>query len=185
VKTVKLSKTSWVFLAVIALLLAAAIPGWIYSQKFDEQQQITLRLNQTRNTLSSIKTDDLVAKQEQYQQQFVQYKFQIEETRSKMSFSQDSIDAIETILADAKTCKVDITTISTSGFSTENLSGTQCETLPISINANGSLYYLSDFISNLSQIFPTSVIKTSTVNNAGSNNYTTSINLVIYNYRGN
>jgi Tfp pilus assembly protein PilO len=182
---VKLSNKTWVYLAIILVVITAAILAWKNGQQMDQEQQLRTRLTQSQNTLANLKIDDLVVKKETYTKELAQYSSQIESTKSKLSSTRDSIDATDALLADARSYNINITDIKSSGFSTESLAGRQYETLGISITANGKFQYLSNFISSLSKVFPTSIIKSSTVDQSSQGIYNASINLVIYNYKGN
>lgn len=179
----KLSKTSWIFLGVGAFLIAAVILGWTYLQLLDQQQQTAARLTLAQKSLTGMNFVDLVEKRDSLAQQADKSASDITNTQNKLSSSKDSIDATNAILADAKACNANITNISSPGLGAEDLAGIKCETLSISIDADGNLQILSRFISSLSQIFPTSVVKS--VKIYGPGNFSAKIELVIYNYKGN
>lgn len=197
----KFSRTTWTFFAVVVFLLVTVILGWTYSQQVDQQQQLALRLTQAQKNLAGINFVDLVAKKAPLVQQADHYNSEINDTKNKLTSSKDSIDATDSILADAKICSANVTDISSPGLGNEDFSGLKCETLSFSIKADGDLYVLSNFISSLSQVFPTSVVKSVGIGPKDSNSqvsldsqtsqgsrekiYTASISLVIYNYKGN
>lgn len=183
----KFSKSVWIFLAIGTFLLAAVFLVWTYREQADQQQQMALSFSQAQKTLAGIKTDDLIAKKTSLTQQIAMFSSQIDDTKIKLSFSKDSLDVTDSILSDAKNYFIDITDIGSSGKSTDNLFGIKCETLSFSIKMNGNLHYLSQFASSLSQVFPTSEIKSININGkeGSGDNYSASINLVIYNYKAN
>lgn len=194
----KFSKTSWIFLAVGIVLIAGISLGWIYSQQNDQQQQLATQLSQAKIRLSGIKTDDLQARKEQLTQQIGQYNVQLADAKTRLSSLKDSLDVTNTLLADAKNYGVDVVEISSPGLSGENLSGTNCEILAVALTIKGDISRIAGFVYSLSQIFPTSSIKsvqadvekTAPAASPSPSEPTTvktttaTINLVIYNYKG-
>jgi hypothetical protein len=185
VKAVKFSKTTWIFLGIGTFLLAAFILGWIYLQKVDEQKQMASRLSQAQRTLAAIKLDDLNATKDPYLRQIAQYTAQIKETKALLTCLKNNLDASDDILASAKSFGVKITEMSSPGLSSEDLSGTPCQTIPLTVKAIGDVNVLANFISNLSQVFPSSIIKSTKIEKDDRPGiYKATFSLVIYNYKG-
>ena len=168
-------------------VLTLIILVWTYRQQADQQQQIALSLNQAQKTLAAIKFDDLIANKALLTQQTATYSSRIDDTKSKLFSVKDSIGVTDSILSEAKNYFVNIIDVSSSGSNTENLYGIKCDTLSISIKMEGNFHYLSGFVSSLSRVFPTCEVKVVSINGNERNgdNYSASINLVIYNYKGN
>jgi hypothetical protein len=185
VKAVKFNKTTWIFLGVGAFLVAAFILGWIYLQQLDQQQQMASQFSQKQKTLAAIKFDDLNANKDLYIRQISQYSSQIQDAKSKLSSSANSLDATDDILASAKSYGVKIDEMSSPGLGTENFSGANCQTLGITIKVSGDLYTISNLIPNLSQLFPTGIVNSTKINKDPlTEDYKAQISLIIYNYKG-
>jgi hypothetical protein len=185
VKAVKFSKTTWIFLGVGVFLLAAFILGWIYVQQIDQQQKLASRLSQAQKSLALIRFDDLNASKDSYTRQISQYTAQIKETKALLTCLKNNLDASDDILASARSAGIKITEMSSSGLGSEDLSGTPCHVTPITFKVTGDLNMLADYIADLSQIFPTGIVKASKIDrDLTTGKYKASISLVIYNYKG-
>jgi hypothetical protein len=185
VKAVKFSKTTWIFLGVGTFLLAAFILGWVYLQKVDQQQQLASRLSQAQRTLAGIKLDDLSASRDPYIRQIAQYTSQIKETKALLTCLKNNLDASDDILASARASGVKITEMNSSGVGSEDLSGTPCQIIPITFKVSGDLNILAAYIANLSQIFPSCILKSTKIEqDEKTSKYKATVTLVIYNYKG-
>ncbi len=179
----KLSKTSWIFLIAGALFIAAISLGWIYSQQSSQQAQLNRNLNEARQKLSQINFDDLNAEQEELNQQIEQINSQTETIKVKLSSDKDSIDVTNLILEIAQNCNVDVTEITSPGLSQDSLESINCETLSLSIRARGEISDIINFVGSISKRLPTSIEKSVQVDK-DEETFSTSLSLMIYNYKG-
>jgi hypothetical protein len=204
---VKLSKSSWLVLASGIVLIAGISLGMSRSQQAEQQQQLTNKLAQAKEKLATVQIDEVAAQKNQLAQQIEQYSAQTDSAKQKLFAPEDDIKATDVILAAAKSFQVEVVSITSPGATIGELTGTECRVLPMTIQLSGNTEYLAGFISNLSQIFPTSVVQVMQITNAGAsapapgaeptpaagpgNNTpqvasipSAEINLVIYSYEG-
>jgi ABC-type transport system involved in cytochrome bd biosynthesis fused ATPase/permease subunit len=194
---VKLSKSSWIILALGIVLIAGISLGMSRSQQAEQQKQLTEKLAQAKAKLATINIDELTGQKNRLTQQVEQYSTQTESVKQNLFAAEDDIEATDIILESARSFQVEVVTITSPGAAFGELQGTQCRILPMKIQLNGDIDKLADFIYNLSQIFPTSIIQEVRLNNeepatsgAGEKQPATAgttsadISLVIYSYEG-
>lgn len=193
----KLSKSSWIILALGIVLIAGISLGMSRSQQAEQQKQLTEKLAQAKAKLATINIDELTGQKNRLTQQVEQYSTQTESVKQNLFAAEDDIEATDIILESARSFQVEVVTITSPGAAFGELQGTQCRILPMKIQLNGDIDKLADFIYNLSQIFPTSIIQEVRLNNeepatsgAGEKQPATAgttsadISLVIYSYEG-
>ena len=193
----KLSKSSWIILALGIVLIAGISLGMSRSQQAEQQKQLTEKLAQAKAKLATINIDELTGQKNRLTQQVEQYSTQTESVKQNLFAAEDDIEATDIILESARSFQVEVVTITSPGVAFGELQGTRCRILPMKIQLNGDIDKLADFIYNLSQIFPTSIIQEVRLNNeepatsgAGEKQPATAgttsadISLVIYSYEG-
>jgi len=194
---VKLSKSSWIILALGIVLIAGISLGMSRSQQAEQQKQLTEKLAQAKAKLATINIDELTGQKNRLTQQVEQYSTQTESVKQNLFAAEDDIEATDIILESARSFQVEVVTITSPGAAFGELQGTQCRILPMKIQLNGDIDKLADFIYNLSQIFPTSIIQEVRLNNeepstsgagvkqpATAGTTSADISLVIYSYEG-
>lgn len=179
------------------VLIAGISLGMSRSQQAEQQKQLTEKLAQAKAKLATINIDELTGQKNRLTQQVEQYSTQTESVKQNLFAAEDDIEATDIILESARSFQVEVVTITSPGANFGELQGTQCRILPMKIQLNGDIDKLADFIYNLSQIFPTSIIQEVRLNNeepstsgAGEKQPATAgttsadISLVIYSYEG-
>jgi hypothetical protein len=161
---VKLSKTTWILLVAGVILIAGTSLGVIRSQQVDQQNQIESKLNQARQKLEVLNTSDLQIKKEELTLQITGVNTQIDTTLGKLSIPEDNINATDRLLKSAQNFNVNITNISSAGETAGEIDGITSNVLPLSIQATGSISNIANFVCNLSQEFPTGIVKTVQLN---------------------
>lgn len=156
----KLTKTSWIFLIVGVLLIAAVSLGMTRSQQSTQQELLKQQLSQAQTKLASFKNEDLTAQKDQLTAQVAQYNSQLESAKGQLNSNQDSISASGIILETASQTNVQIVSISSPGEGTGDVAGTPCSILPFNIQVNGDFASVRDFVALLTQKFPTSSAQT-------------------------
>jgi hypothetical protein len=155
----KLSKTSWIFLAAGIFLIVGFSLIMARSQQTEQQNTLQEDLRKANLNLSQIKLEDLTAQRDALTLKIDEYETQTAETRAILTSSKDSIDTTDTILEEAQTLGVYIKDLSSPGVATEVLDGNTCEILSLNIIVRGNIRNIADFVRGLSKTFPTSVIK--------------------------
>jgi Tfp pilus assembly protein PilO len=155
----KLSKTSWIFLAAGIFLIVGFSLVMARSQQTEQQNTLQEDLRKANLNLSQIKLDDLTAQKDDLTLKIDEYDTMTAETKAILTSSKDSIDTTNAILEEAQTRGVYIKDLSSPGTATEMLDGNSCEILQLNIIVTGNIQNMADFVRGLSKTFPTSVIK--------------------------
>jgi hypothetical protein len=156
----KLSKISWIFLIVGIVLIAGVGLGMAKSQQSTQQKDLTTKLAQSRQKLSSINNDPLVVQKDQLAEQVKTYTSQINAAKVKLASADDNISAINRILDAADKCAVEIVGITSVAKVDGTLYGTNCDTLSFTLQVDGDIGAIKDYVIYLSKVFPTSLVKT-------------------------
>ncbi len=193
----KLSKSSWIVLALGVVLIAGISLGMSRSQQAEQQKQLTEKLAQAKAKLATMNIDELTGQKSRLTQQVDQYNTQTESVKQNLFAAEDDIEATDIILESARSFQVEVVNITSPGANLGELQGNQCRILPLKIQLNGDIDKMADFICNLSQIFPTSIIQEWQLNNeepstsgagekqpAPAGTTSADISLVIYSYEG-
>ncbi len=155
----KLTKTTWIFLIVVVLLVAAVGLGMTRSRQASQKDDLEQQLAQANKKLSLSQTADLAEQKDRLTQQINQSNARIASSRGQLSSSEDSISATNIILTAAADCNVDIVSIGSSAVSSEKLAGLDFSTLPMAIDVQGEFNSITNFVVELSQKFPTGTAK--------------------------
>ncbi len=156
----KLSKTTWIALIIGVIAIAVITLGWTYSQENAQQRQLDTDLASAKQKLAGLKLDDLNTQKAQITDQMAQVNTETEDIEAKLSSSKDSIDATDMILENAKNHNLEVVDISSSGLSSDSLTGIDTETLSIDVQVEGNMQNIANFTSSLSEVFPTAVVAT-------------------------
>jgi Tfp pilus assembly protein PilO len=192
----KFTKATWIVLLVCILVFAAACLGWVYSQQVDQQRQLNSQLLTQKNKLRLMSLDELNQQKDQVTLQIQQLNDQLASNKNRLKLDEDSITVTDSILALAKSYKIDITEIRSSGLSSEELAGTSLSTLAIDLSVQGGINDIANFATGLNERYPTSIdtlvqldrippSSTPTIVPSGENIFSGTLSLVIYNYEGN
>jgi type II secretory pathway pseudopilin PulG len=194
---VKFSKSSWIILALGIVLIAGITLGMSRSRQAEQQKQLTEQLAQAKQKLALVNIDELAGQKDRLTQQVGQYNAQTDSAKQNLFAAEDNIQATDIILESAKSFQVAVASITSPGSTIGELAGNQCRILPLTIQLNGDISYMADFICNLSQIFPTSIVQEVRLTNeefsppkpgegqtAPAAATSAEISLVIYSYEG-
>jgi hypothetical protein len=189
----KISKISWVFLMIGVVLIAAISLGMTHSSQSDQQRQLQDKLDAANKALTAVDVDGLTATREKLAQDAAMYAGQIDAAKGKLDANWDDVGAIRAALAVAATLSVDVLSVNSSGAGQAELAGAPCATLSLDFGIQGTYISLRDFVSGLTQTYPSGIVKLvqldSQVNQSDTEpqpekNVRGSVHLVIYNYGG-
>lgn len=181
----KLSRLSWIFIAIGLALIVIAGLGRNYWIQAKEQGQLEEQLSSAKQKLAAIPVDKLNAQKEQLEKQLIQINSQIQAAGAGLSGLKDSIGITDNLLDTAVVSNVTLTDISALAMIRENLSGLSVNSFPLSIKAEGSPSNLVNFAYELSRRFPNSTVKTMNIITGSRETPTyADIRLVIYAYQG-
>jgi hypothetical protein len=166
----KFSKASWIFLLIGVLVIAAASLGMTHSQQSDQQQRLATDLAASKEKLSQLKLDDLIFQKAALAKQYSDISNQFQASKAELISDSDSITSSNTLLDTARESSVVVEEITSAGTAAGKLAEVGCETLAINVKVQGTLSTISDFVSALTDKFPTatvSMVRASPIQKAG------------------
>ncbi len=179
----KLSKKSWLFIA-IGVFLIALVSLWIvYSQQAEAKKRLQEELTLANSKLGSIQIEQLANNQSELGQQLDETIKQSETARETLSQPMNSIIISDILFSTAEANSVNITEVSSSGMTIEELSGVTCLALPITASVEGDLSNLVAFITQLNGDLATGFISSLDINitdPASNQKPSVNIQMVIY-----
>ena len=181
----KLSKKSWLFIS-IGLFLIAFVGLWmVYAPQADVKNQLKEELAQAGTRLGSIQIEPLAYEQSELEQQLEATIKRSESARKILSQPMNSIIISDILFSTAEANSVNITSIGSPGASRVTLDGVPCQALPLTVNIEGEVADLVDFITELNGSLAIINLKTVSMEiPTGAGKPTASIQIEAYTYEG-
>ncbi len=183
----KFSKASLMVLVGGIFLVAFVSLGAAYLQKNSQRAKASAELSSTEQRLSNMKLKMLYGQKQDLQVQLKQIGSQITEATANLTQPIDSIDITDALFKIAKSASVNITSITSTGIGSDDLSGVPANLNQPAIAAEGEMSKLIDFITRLNNDFTTGVVTSydiSLSDNATPQISKASIRLAIYTHQG-
>jgi len=182
----KLSKKSWLFIA-LGIFLIALVGLWmVYSQQSGIQNQLNEELALVKSRLGSIHIESLAEERIVLEQQLDETLAQSEVAREKLSQPMNSIIINDILFGTAAVHSVNITEISAPVASEVVLDGVSCLTFPLTARVEGELDNLISFITELNGDFATATVKSVNIDipqSGGDRKSSVSLQMVFYTYK--
>jgi hypothetical protein len=176
----KLSKKSWLIIAIGIFVIAFAGLWLVYSEQLAKKGKLERELNAAQVKLNAINIEQLERRQSDLAQQLDQTLASSRDAREVLSQPMESL-TVSTILFDiAEANGVNIKEINSSGTSKEDVYGVNCQTLPITAQVEGELTNLVAFVTQLNNDMATGVVKSVEITITGAEKATASMQMVIY-----
>lgn len=179
----KLGKKSWLFIAIGFFLIALASLWTVYSQQSGVKKQLKEELTLANSRLGSIQIEQLANNQSELEQQLDEIIKQSEAARGTLSQPMNSIIISDILFSMAEANSVNITEVSSSGMTNEELSGVPYLALPLTASVEGDLPNLVAFITQLNGDLSTGFISSLNMNitdPASNQKPSANIQMVIY-----
>ena len=176
----KLSKTSWLFLAIGGCIILFASLGVVHFQRVHQQSQLNEELTLAETKLNGFQ-------QEALEMRLSQTLSQLETTRATLSQPIGSIATSGILFDVAEAYGVEVTEISSSGLTSVNLEGIPCSVLTLTVRVEGDVLALVSFITKLNIYFRTGVVQSVTISipeMTSGQESSANIRLVVYTYQG-
>jgi len=176
----KLSKTSWLFLAIGGFIILFASLGAVYSQQVHQQNQLNEELTLAEMKLNGFQPEVLEIR-------LSQTLSQLEPSRATLSQPIGSIATSSTLFDVAEAYGVEVTEISSSGLTSAKLEGIPCSVLTLTVRIEGDVPALVNFITNLNSYFRTGVVQSVAISipeMTSGQESSANIRLVVYTYQG-
>jgi hypothetical protein len=155
----RLSKTSWLLLAVGIVVIMLGSLGMAYREQVDSQQQLEQDLSLAEMKLSLFSFGNLYAQQEELEGRLAEAKINLKSAKAKLYRPTTSIAASSILYNVASDCKVEILEVSSPGLGGGNMEGVTCSVLTFTAKVEGDLPDLLKFASDLTSKFPTGLIQ--------------------------
>ena len=185
---IKLSKTTLIFLAVGIFVVLAASLLMAYSQRDQERSQLSEELSSAQASLAkqwakfSSSSQEFSYQQGELERQLDTNESQIDTAKTNLRQSIESVEVTDTCFEVARTNNVKIVKISSLDLVTgEELEGIGFFVLPLEVQVRGDLPNLIDFIFELTQQFPTSLLESTEISVTDS---LATVTLDIHHYGG-
>ena len=182
----KFSKTFWLILGIGISVIAVGILGWVYLDQRGEQKTLNESLSGAQTTLPM-----LVSQRDDLESQLTQRKSELAQAESSLREAKASFESVESIEYDealfkiAKSCNLQITKLTASEPSDEEVESVTYITASFTVDVEGTVPHILDFINTIAtdENFANATIKSVTMNFEEGKPSAT-INLVIYGYQG-
>jgi len=156
---VKLGKSS-LFIAIAGVvLIGLLVLGYQVYQQEGTRQDLQTQLALVKQKYNAVNIDNVTVQKDKLTAQTSQTEVGLQDLKAQLSFSKNGIDVIDNLLADAEKYQVGISELGSSGLSSETVTGSRFETIPISFKASGTVENVTNFIYSLTTVFPTGVLK--------------------------
>ena len=190
---IKLSKTTWIFLAVGTFVILCASLGMVYFQLGNEQSQLNEKLTLAQLRLKKYPAHQLAPQQEELEGRLAKAGLQLKVAKNSLYQSTQSIEASDALFDLAEDYQVEVTEIGSPGVTTEELEGVNLSFLPLTVTVEGDVLNLIDFIYKWTHEYSTGVVQTVEITvpelveeeeETEEEEPSAVINLLIYTYEG-
>lgn len=176
----KLSKTSWLLLAIGVFITTFASLGTVCSQQVHQQNQLNEEL-----TLAELKLNGF--QREASETQLSQTLSQLETAKATLSQPIGSVATTSILLDVAEAYSAEVTEISSSDLASADLEGIPCSALTLTARVVGDVPNLVSFITKLNDDLGAGAVKSVVISIpevTSEEKASASIQLVVYTYQG-
>ncbi len=159
----KLTKTSWLLLAIGIFVITVGSLGAARSQRLSEGQKLSDELAVAMGRMSKLDLTELSARQGSLQEQIKQATQQLESARAALSQPNDSITISDSVFRIAATSGVEVTQMGSSSLTRSNLTSIGGSILPLVVLVRGDVPNLIDFVMRLNIELTTGVVKSAQI----------------------
>ncbi len=183
----KLSKTTWLVIAIGIFVVAGLGLGMVRSQQLDQQSQLNEKLTLAQSNLEGVQLEKLSSRQAELEKQLSQATPQFEEVKAILSQPVDSITASSILFDIAKAHDLEVTEVTSPGPASDSLEGVTLSVLSLTGKVEGDVSNLVSLVTKLNSSLTTGVIKSieiTVLETTSGEKSSTSIQLVVYTYEG-
>jgi hypothetical protein len=184
-KYLKLSRTSWLILAVGLFVVIAAGLGITRSQQAQEQGRLNDELATSEQSLAAIQITGLQSQLTGLQQSVAQAQLQLNQAQQQLEQTVVSVDVTDKFFSIARDCGVEVLNLGTSPISPNVYEGVGLSTTAITAQVEGELSALVNFVESLNREFSTGMIQTFQIDIPPSGSDASpsiSIQMIVYSY---
>lgn len=154
----KLSKTSWLFLAVGIFAILGASLGLVYAQQVSEQSRLEQELSVAQLWFDKSSSEGLSSRQEELERRLAQVNRGLKTIETRLSQPIESVEASDTLFVIAEHYGVEIIEVRSSTPTDAEVDGVACCVLPLAVQVKGDVSNLIDFVINWSGEYSTGVV---------------------------
>jgi hypothetical protein len=157
-RKIKISKTSWLILFAGVFVVIVVGLFLTHSQQLKEQERLNDELSVVEMRLNKLEVKQLYQEEEGLQKQVDENNVQLLAAKDSLRQTVESIDVTDKFFAIARSCDVEITSISSSSIKTEDLGDINCFKITLNVVAEGEVDNLISFIIKLNNDFITGIV---------------------------
>ncbi|MFC2025265.1 hypothetical protein ACFLTG_02515 [Chloroflexota bacterium] len=183
----KISKTGWLLITAWIFILILATLGINSFQRVSERNQLNEKLILAKSNLEHPLLEDLSSQETELKEQLSQYISQYEAAKATVYQPVGNSAAIGILFDAAKAHGLEVTDLSSSGPTTENLGRTTFSVISLTAKVEGDIGKLVNFTVKLKDYFTTGVVKSIQITMPETTNgdkASADVHMVIYMYRG-
>lgn len=187
-KMLKLSKTSWLILAIGLFIVVMAGLGLIRSQQSKEQGRLSEELTASQQSLDALQISGMQSQLTGLQQKALQDQQQLDAAQKQLEQTIVSVDVTDKFFSIASTCGVTVISLNTAPIVSNKYENIDLNQTTINGEVEGPLPALIIFVQSLNNDFTTGQVKSAEIEIPPiSTNATPSANvqMTIYTYEGN
>ena len=155
----KLSKTTWLVLAIGLFIILGASLGVAYAQQANQQSQLEQELSLAQGKMDKLSIEELSSRQEQLERRLRQAELSLRSAETRLSQSIESIEATDALFIIAERYGVEITEVGSSATTDAEVKGVTCRALPVSVLATGDMSSLINFVTEWTSQYSTGVVE--------------------------
>jgi hypothetical protein len=155
---VKLTKTTWIAIAVGAVIIGGVSLFMVLNQQTTQKADLEKKLVLAQQKMALADNEKMIAQRDQLNSQVSESAAQVEKYKAQLTYPDDNIDITKSVIKNAVDCHVDLIDLHSSGQNMEKLGGQKYQAMEMSLRVQGTTQTISDFIYSLKKVFPTCVI---------------------------
>ncbi len=168
----KLTKTSWLILALGITVITFGSLGAANSQRINEKKNLSDDLAVAQVRLSKLDLKEFYSQQERLKQQINETSLQLGVAKAALSQPNDSIDICGAIFRIAADCNVEVDQISSSSLTSGKVGKISCSELPLVTSVSANVCDIIRFILKLNGDLSTGIVKSDAILIGASDNAT-------------
>ena len=180
----KISKASWMILAIGVFIIVLAGLGLARSGQSKEKDRIDQELSMSNARLGNLKVLPYQTQIDELQEQLTETQDQADEAKDRLEQKIISVDITDKFYEIAAYYHVIVDDVGTTSISQQPYASINCDTISLNADVSGKGEDIVDFVTGLNDNFTTGFVRSVQV--ANSDNDTSSINvqMTVYSYKG-
>jgi len=180
----KISKASWMILAVGAFIIILAGMGVARSGQTKEQDRINEQLSVSSARLSNLQVTSLQTQIDELEEQLKETQDQTVEARDRLKQTVISVEVADKFYEIADYYGVTVHDIGTTSISQQPYASINCETISINADVSGEPKNIIDFITGLNDNFTTGFVRSAQLTNSDNTTSRVNVQMIVYSNKG-